>query len=83
MALTIEDPVTEKVVRELAEATGETIETAIGRAVAQRLHRVQSLRARRLADEIMEIGRRCAALPDFDTRSAEEILGYDEFGLPT
>jgi hypothetical protein len=24
-----------------------------------------------------------ASLPDRDTRSADEILGYDDFGLPT
>lgn len=31
----------------------------------------------------MEIGRRCAALPDQDTRQPDEILGYDEHGLPS
>jgi hypothetical protein len=30
-----------------------------------------------LAETLMEIGRRCSSLPDLDTRSAEEILGYD------
>ena len=38
---------------------------------------------RSLADEILEIGKRCAALPDLDTRTAEEILGYDQHGLPS
>ena len=36
-----------------------------------------------LAAEIMKIGKRCAALPHLDRRSAEEILGYDENGLPS
>lgn len=31
---------------------------------------------------ILEIGRRCAALPDVDRRSANEILGYDRDGIP-
>lgn len=35
----------------------------------------------RLKDQLLETGRRCAALPDLDRRSAEEILGYDEAGL--
>jgi hypothetical protein len=35
-----------------------------------------------LKDEILAIGKRCAALPDRDLRSAAEILGYDEHGLP-
>jgi hypothetical protein len=31
------------------------------------------------AEALLEIGRRCASLPDFDQRSADEILGYNEF----
>jgi antitoxin VapB len=31
----------------------------------------------------MEIGRRCAALPNLDARPSDEILGYDEHGLPS
>jgi antitoxin VapB len=37
---------------------------------------------RRLADELDEIARHCARLPVRDARTAEEILGYDEHGLP-
>ena len=36
----------------------------------------------RLADELEEIGEHCASLPVLDQRRAEEILGYDEAGLP-
>ena len=84
MALTIEDPAMEKAVRELAELTGDAISVAVRRAVEERLQRVRRRRSGRgMAEELMEIGRRCASLPDLDTRSAEEILGYDESGLPT
>ena len=31
---------------------------------------------------MMEISRRCAALPELDPRSADEIVGYDENGIP-
>ena len=34
------------------------------------------------AEELLEIGRRCAALPELDARSADEIIGYDEHGVP-
>jgi len=34
------------------------------------------------AADLLEIGRRCAALPELDSRTAEEIIGYDEHGLP-
>jgi hypothetical protein len=29
----------------------------------------------------LDIGRHCASLPDLDTRTVAEILGYDEHGL--
>jgi len=38
---------------------------------------------RDLTGELIAIGDHCAALPDLDRRAAEEILGYDEHGLPT
>ena len=83
MALNIKDPAAEKFVRELAAATGESVTTAVRRAAEERLQRVRRQRAgRNLAAEILEIGRRCAALPDLDARTADEIIGYDEHGLP-
>lgn len=83
MPLTIEDPATEASVRELAAMTGETVTTAVRRAVEECLQRVRRRQGGRgLAAEILEIGQRCAALPDLDRRSAEEIIGYDECGLP-
>ena len=83
MPLNIKDPITERFVRELAAFAGESVTTAVRRAAEERLQRLQQRKsARSLAAEILEIGRRCAALPDLDTRTPEEILGYDEHGLP-
>ncbi len=83
MPLNIKDPATEKSVRELAALTGETVTAAIRHAAEERLQRVRRKQAGRdLAEEILEIGRRGAALPDQDRRTADEILGYDEHGLP-
>jgi antitoxin VapB len=79
MTLNIKDPATEKSVRELAAATGETVTMAVRRAAEERLERVRRGRIEGgLAAELLEIGRRCAALPDFDDRTADEILGYNE-----
>jgi antitoxin VapB len=84
MPLNIKDRATEQSVRELAALTGETVTTAVHRAAEERLHRVQRARAgASLAAELLEIGRRCAALPDLDQRTPEEILGYDDHGLPS
>jgi antitoxin VapB len=83
MSLNIKDLATEKFVRELAAITGESVTAAVRRAAEERLQRVRRQRAgRSLAAEMLEIGRRCAALPDLDERTADEILGYDAHGLP-
>lgn len=83
MPLNIKDPATERSVRELAAATGDGFTTAIRKAVEERLQRVRSGgNGRSLKDDLLAIGSHCAALPDLDLRSVEEILGYDDNGLP-
>lgn len=80
MALNIKDPQTDRLVRELAELTGESITVATRIAVEERLN---SLRRRQRSSSdlhgIIERGRTRATL---DTRSPEEIIGYDQTGLP-
>jgi antitoxin VapB len=83
VSLNIKDSATERAVRELAALTGESITATIRRAAEERLQRVRSKRpTRRLSEELLEIARRCAALSDLDTRTADESLGYDENGMP-
>jgi antitoxin VapB len=83
MPLNIKDPTTEKFVRELAAATGEGVTVAVRKAAEERLLRVRRDHGgRSLAGDLLEIGARCAELPDLDTRSADAILGYDDHGLP-
>lgn len=83
MALSIKHPEADKLARQLAEATGESLTDAIIQALRERLRREQGrIRPPRLRDEIRAIRQRCAALPVRDHRSPDEILGYDEKGLP-
>jgi antitoxin VapB len=83
MALNIKHPEADRLARALAARTGETITGAVIQALRDRLRRTEGRRnPRSLIDELREISDRCAALPDFDTRSAEEILDYDEIGVP-
>jgi antitoxin VapB len=83
MALNIRNPETERLATELARQTGESKTEAVTKALRDRLVRVRRERTkRRLADELEEIGKHCASLPVLDARRAEEILGYDEIGLP-
>lgn len=76
MGITIKNDRAEELARKVAQEAGESLTDAIIHSLEERLQR---LRARRsapdLAEALMQIGRRCAALPDFDTREADEILG--------
>lgn len=84
MPVNIKDEETDRLVRALAQATGETLTEAVATAVRERLDRVQGARgAPDLAQAIESIAARCAALPVLDDRSADEILGYDQHGLPS
>jgi antitoxin VapB len=83
MALNIRNKETERLAEALAKLTGETKTEAVLRALRDRLSRLRRERSkRRLADELDEIALHCARLPVLDNRTAEEILGYDERGLP-
>jgi antitoxin VapB len=84
MALSIKDPETDRLARQLAKATGKSITEAVNDALRDQLERVsRRTKKRRLADELDEIALECAALPILDRRSEDEILGYDEHGLPS
>jgi len=83
MPLNIKDADTHALARRLATLTGESLTQAVKRAVLERLEQVEKTRrAVRLADELDHIALHCAGLPRRDRRSAEEIIGYDERGLP-
>lgn len=83
MALSIKDEDTDKLARMLAEETGESLTQAVRRALRERLERVR-VRGKKsnLADELDALALECASLPVLDRRSPEEILDYDERGLP-
>lgn len=82
MALNIKDPETDKLARQLATATGESVTIAVRNALREKIDRLPKRAANSRFDELMAIGRRFAALKDVDPRSADEILGYDKDGLP-
>ena len=83
MAFTVENPEAFRLARQLADLTGETVTSAVVTALRERLQRMQARNSgRSLAEELDEIALRCA-LPVLDPRSPDEILGYDERGLPT
>jgi antitoxin VapB len=86
VALSIRDPETDRLARELAELTGESMTGAIRTALEERLAREQRRRRadiERRRKAIAAIEDQFAQLPVLDDRSPDEILGYDENGLPT
>jgi antitoxin VapB len=83
MALHIRDPEADRLARELAAKTGQPITRVVVEALRDKLKREQDrVNFPRLKDEIMEISRRTATMPRRTGRTADEILGYDERGLP-
>lgn len=83
MPLNIRNPETERLAAEIARRTGETKTEAVTKALRERLARIRrERRQRRLADELNDIALHCARLPELDPRAPDEILGYDERGLP-
>lgn len=84
MALSIKDHDNEHLARALAERTGESITMATKRALEERLRRLGSdLRKAALLEDLEAIQRRWNALPVLDNHMADEILSYDENGLPS
>jgi|HubBroStandDraft_5_1064220.scaffolds.fasta_scaffold36556_3 antitoxin VapB len=87
-ALHIDDPKAAVLARELAERTGESVNDAVVHALEERLKRKPVRRPENAAERearkarILEILRRMDAIPVIDLRSPDDLLGYDERGLP-
>ncbi|MGO9485811.1 MAG: type II toxin-antitoxin system VapB family antitoxin [Rhodomicrobium sp.] len=89
MSITIE--LTEgagKLASKVAKKRGVSIEQAVEEAIADSARKAGLLdeSAKHSKEEIIrqldQLSRECAALPELDTRSIDEIIGYDEFGIP-
>lgn len=85
MALNIKDENTHELARELARRRGTTLTKAVTDALSEALDRSIPPAPAALPKlvRLQEISRRTAKLPVLDPRSPEEILGYDELGMPT
>ena len=84
MVLSIKDPEADRLARNLAALTGESLTEAVKAALRDRLAREQRRRGKRLDRAKLDaIVASIAALPVVDDRSPDELIGYDDFGLPT
>ena len=83
MPLNIKDSESHALAKLLASLTGEPLTQAVKLAIQQRLAQAEKTHGTTgLADKLDEIALHCAGLPSHDRRNAEQIIGYDESGLP-
>ena len=84
MVLSIKDPATDRLARRLARLTGESITKTVKLALSERLAREERRRGKQIdRARIDEIVAGVAALPVVNARSPDELIGYDDAGLPT
>jgi antitoxin VapB len=84
MVLSIKDPETDRLARRLARLTGEPITESVKLALSQRLEREERRQGKRIdRAKVAEIVAAIGALPVVDARSPDELIGYDDLGLPT
>lgn len=83
MPLNIKNAEADRVARELADLTGETITDAVIAAIRERLQRERLRRTYGSTQaDLRRIRERYRNLPLLDERTADEIIGYDDSGLP-
>ena len=80
MVLSIKSMTADRLARELAELTGESITEAVVVSLRERLDIERRRRRGRGLDDIVE---RFEQLPVLDQREPDDIIGYDEHGLPS
>ncbi|HLC17353.1 MAG TPA: type II toxin-antitoxin system VapB family antitoxin [Thermodesulfovibrionia bacterium] len=82
MAIIIRDSIAEQLAMEVAAKSGVNLTEAIISALEEKL---ESLKNRTevpdIFQEIMIISKRCSSLPDIDSCTPDEILGYDQKGI--
>lgn len=85
MGLSIKNAEVERLVRALAARRGVSMTEAVHQVLTETLERERAARAGEVQAKVaraMEIIQRTAKLPRLTDLSDDEILGYDENGLP-
>lgn len=82
MAFNVKNTEADRLLRELSALTGESLTAAITESLRERLARERRVRCLHVGDSLKHAIEQFRSLPVIDHRSADEILGYDEHGLP-
>ncbi len=80
MVLSIKNAAADRLARDLAALTGESITDAV---VASLEARLELERRRRHAGGVDDIVERFGRLPVLDERAPDDVIGYDGHGLPS
>lgn len=82
MPLRISDPKTHALLKRLTKLTGLSPVDAVRDAIQARLDQIEKPRGTTSRiEELDRIALHCAKLPRRDQRSADEIIGYDNWGV--
>jgi antitoxin VapB len=82
MALNVKSAEADRLARELAAAAHESLTEAVTIALRERLARVRSQQQSDIVSRLRRLSAWYTALPVQDSRKPDEIIGYDEQGLP-
>jgi antitoxin VapB len=82
MALSIKSSEADRLARELAAETGETLTEAVEAALRERLDREHARHSASMSTRLERLAADVAGLRVADDRTPAEIIGYDEAGLP-
>jgi antitoxin VapB len=87
MAFHIRNDEAEQMLRELQSLTGESLTDVVKTALSERLERERAKVPHDGEEDMMTMMEamwaRLRLVPRLDYRTADEIIGYDENGLPT
>jgi antitoxin VapB len=83
MALSIKSDEADRLARELAATTGESLTDAVTEAVRERLARERDRRTVDMRRQMRRLAGEVRRMPVVDGRPTDEIFGYDERGLPS
>ena len=89
MSTSLIDPDTERLAQKIAQVTGKPIQTVVREAITAKAEAAGILVTKHVKysrDELIArmraLSDHCASLPVLDPRPPDEIIGYDEFGIP-
>jgi antitoxin VapB len=83
MPMNIASAKVDELAQRLSSLTGEDLETAVERAIAERLSRIEAPEAMDRQTALREFFDRVSQMPVKDPSPIEDIIGYDANGLPS